>query len=42
MADTLDKLELSLTLHEAAGAKRITVSVRLLRWLVRKARGYQP
>ena len=36
-ANTLDLLEVGLALHEAAGDRKITVEVRLLRWLVNRA-----
>lgn len=38
MANDLDKLEIALALHEASGDRTIRVSVKLLRWLVDKAR----
>ena len=36
--DTLDKLEIGLKLHEAAGDRKITVETKLLRWLVNRAK----
>ena len=36
--DALDKLAVALTLHEAAGDRKITVETKLLRWLVNRAK----
>ena len=36
--DTLEKLEIGLALHEVAGDRKITVEVKLLRWLVERAK----
>lgn len=38
VANTLDKLELGLSLQEAAGHRKISVDIRLLRWLVNRVR----